>query len=92
MFLQDILERKKQSMDERLKHFELPDIDEYDTIVKQKLNREKINRKRRLRRKTINMADALIEPEELLRMNIIAKRNKIVNSSLFVTSNNYDDY
>ena len=38
------------------------------------------------------MADALIEPEELLRMNIIAKRNKIVNSSLFVTSNNYDDY
>ena len=92
VFLQDILERKKQSMDERLKHFELPDIDEYDTIVKQKLNQEKINRKRRLRRKTINMADALIEPEELLRMNIIAKRNKIVNSSLFVTSNNYDDY
>ena len=90
VFLQDILEKKKQSMDEKLKHFELPDIDEYDTIVKQKLNREKINRKRRLRRKTINMTDALIEPEELLRMNIIAKRNKIVNSSLFVTSNNYD--
>ena len=93
VFLEEVFDNKKDELDEQLKHFELPDVEEYDEIVHKKLNKEKITNRRRMRRNTINMKDALLEPEDKLRMSIMQRKNKLnFESDLFVTSKHFDDF
>ena len=93
VFLEEVFDNKKDELNQQLKHFELPDREEYDDIVHKKLNKEKITNRRRMRRNTINIKDALLEPEDKLRMSIMQRKNRLnFESDLFVTSKHFDDF
>ncbi len=54
--------------------------------------KERVVRRRKIKRTTIKMDEALIEPEEKLRMDIINKRNKLRINNLFLTSKDVNEF
>ena len=93
LYLDEVFDEKREKLNNKFKSYQLPELKEYDTIINNKLNRDKLKRRRIIKRKTINMSEALLEPEERLRRNIIQKRNNLkICSDLFVTCKNIDDF
>ena len=91
LYLDQVFDQKKAKLDMKLS-CDLPQLEEYDNIVKEKMMKERVVRRRKIKRTTIKMDEALIEPEEKLRMDIINKRNKLRINNLFLTSKDVNEF
>lgn len=91
LYLDQVFDQKKAKLDMKLS-CDLPQLEEYDNIVKGKMMKERVVRRRKIKRTTIKMDEALIEPEEKLRMDIINKRNKLRINNLFLTSKDVNEF
>jgi hypothetical protein len=87
LFIEEMFQNKYNKIHNLLyQKEELPILDEYEKIIKSRVHQQNTIRRRTIRKNTINMSDALLEPEEKIRKILREKKEKFSSkNNIFIT-------